>query len=417
MDTVHELREGKGDALTLIRALFIHEIQKQLDMDRYKTATVTPSVLDGTLLMSDSLVAPPTTLSTFRTTDEWSAAECVAELVDCISSKETKLPMFDKDDDLAMRFVTAAANLRMIVFGITPLQSLYSAKGIAGNIIPAIATTNAIVAGLQILQTFHILKAQMQGKGEQLRDCCNYINCIRLPVRNGLYLTSGKLDRPNPACFVCSKANVPLNLKISEWTLRNLLDKVIKKDLGFEAPSILIESNTIWEEGDGADTEAFVANLDKKLADLPCGGIQNGWYYMIEIVESSDFYVVSGTIVVIEDFTQDLTVDVGKRHESWSCLLLTAIEVILDVEKWDTDEDDADVQKFVLRGTRPTAKLVDPSENEDSSKQSSRDAGVDEVVLVSDSAQAAKRKRGRSEGTPSAAKKMKPNVDDIVVID
>jgi ubiquitin-like 1-activating enzyme E1 B len=299
MNAVDELRGGQGTppdgvtaaALSLIRALYITEIQKQIDMDRYKTATVTPTVLVGALLTVDSLVLPPTSFSTYRTTEVWSPAQCVAELVDCISYQDAKLPVFDKDDDLAMRFVTAASNLRMIVFGITPVQSLYSAKGIAGNIIPAIATTNAIVAGLQILQTFHILKAQMEGRGEQLGDCCHYINCIRLPVRNGLYLTSGKLDKPNPACFVCSKANVPLNLKIAEWTLRDLLDKVVKKDLGFEAPSILIESDTIWEEGDGADTEAFVANLDKKLTDLPCGGIQNGTLVLMLYAPENHFFL------------------------------------------------------------------------------------------------------------------------------
>ena len=61
--------------------------------------------------------------------------------------------IFDKDDALAMAFVTAAANLRAYVFQI-PMESLYNCKGIAGNIIPAIATTNAIVAGLQVLEAF-----------------------------------------------------------------------------------------------------------------------------------------------------------------------------------------------------------------------------------------------------------------------
>ena len=53
---------------------------------------------------------------------------------------------FDKDDALAMLFVSAAANLRSSVFGIE-LQSLYACKGIAGNIIPAIATTTAMATG------------------------------------------------------------------------------------------------------------------------------------------------------------------------------------------------------------------------------------------------------------------------------
>ena len=48
-----------------------------------------------------------------------------------------------------MQFVTAATNLRAHVFSI-PLQSQFEIKSIAGNIIPAIATTNAIVAGLQV---------------------------------------------------------------------------------------------------------------------------------------------------------------------------------------------------------------------------------------------------------------------------
>lgn len=56
---------------------------------------------------------------------------------------------FEKDDDLDMQFVTAATNLRAHVFSI-PLQSQFEIKSIAGNIIPAIATTNAIVAGLQV---------------------------------------------------------------------------------------------------------------------------------------------------------------------------------------------------------------------------------------------------------------------------
>ena len=34
--------------------------------------------------------------------------------------------------------------------GLSPLQSKFEVKSIAGNIVPAIATTNAIVAGLQV---------------------------------------------------------------------------------------------------------------------------------------------------------------------------------------------------------------------------------------------------------------------------
>lgn len=86
-----------------------------------------------------------------------SLAECAQLFLDSIasfwSSEERRATLgaavFDKDDALALDFVTAAANLRAHVFSI-PQQSKFDIKSIAGNIIPAIATTNAIVAGLQV---------------------------------------------------------------------------------------------------------------------------------------------------------------------------------------------------------------------------------------------------------------------------
>eukprot|EP00920_Eleutheroschizon_duboscqi_P006521 GHVT01015430.1.p1 GENE.GHVT01015430.1~~GHVT01015430.1.p1 ORF type:complete len:494 (-),score=157.53 GHVT01015430.1:540-2021(-) len=64
--------------------------------------------------------------------------------------------VFDKDDELAVDFVTAAANLRMANFHIAP-QSRWSIQAIAGAIIPAIASTNAMVAAVQVQQLLHVL--------------------------------------------------------------------------------------------------------------------------------------------------------------------------------------------------------------------------------------------------------------------
>lgn len=66
---------------------------------------------------------------------------------------------FDKDDDDTLDFVAASANIRSTIFGIER-KSRFDIKQMAGNIIPAIATTNAIVAGLCVLQAFKILKGE-----------------------------------------------------------------------------------------------------------------------------------------------------------------------------------------------------------------------------------------------------------------
>lgn len=75
---------------------------------------------------------------------------------------------FDKDDEDTLDFVTASANLRSIVFGIDT-KSRFDIKQMAGNIIPAIATTNAIVAGLCVLQSFKVLRGDFSGTKEVCR--------------------------------------------------------------------------------------------------------------------------------------------------------------------------------------------------------------------------------------------------------
>lgn len=65
--------------------------------------------------------------------------------------------VFDKDDDLAVNFVTSAANLRCFCYGIEP-QTRFDAKGMAGNIIHAIATTNAIVSGIMVVEALKVTR-------------------------------------------------------------------------------------------------------------------------------------------------------------------------------------------------------------------------------------------------------------------
>jgi ubiquitin-like 1-activating enzyme E1 B len=70
--------------------------------------------------------------------------------------------VFDKDDDMSMRFVSNASNLRMENYHIDRL-SRFEIKGIAGNIVHAIATTNAICAGLIVLEAIKVCGCHMAG--------------------------------------------------------------------------------------------------------------------------------------------------------------------------------------------------------------------------------------------------------------
>lgn len=67
----------------------------------------------------------------------------------------------------------------------------------AGNIIPAIATTNAIVAGLVVLHTLRVLQ-------DQLERCQSVYLRLRPNPRNLIVVPERQLVPPNPKCYVCS---------------------------------------------------------------------------------------------------------------------------------------------------------------------------------------------------------------------
>jgi ubiquitin-like 1-activating enzyme E1 B len=70
---------------------------------------------------------------------------------------------FNKDDEICIEFVSTAANIRAHNFGI-PLESKFKIKEMAGKIIPAISSSNAMVAALQVHEAIKILG----GRYEQL---------------------------------------------------------------------------------------------------------------------------------------------------------------------------------------------------------------------------------------------------------
>jgi len=204
---------------------------------------------------------------------------------------------FDKDDAQALDFVTAASNLRATIFGI-PRQSRWDVKEIAGNIIPAIATTNAIIAGYIVLEALKVLAGRA--------DDCKYAVCNRhlCGRKRDLLLNNTKLDPPNPDCYVCGRAQLTLRLDTTKWTVQALIEAIVQKHLSFNAPTIdyttLAGSGDQLCEGiadaiDEEDARRFAGFLPLTLSGLPVP-------------------IASGTKLDVEDTSQDLKIVIAIEH-------------------------------------------------------------------------------------------------------
>ncbi|XP_010531451.1 PREDICTED: SUMO-activating enzyme subunit 2 [Tarenaya hassleriana] len=202
--------------------------------------------------------------------------------------KEMGSLSFDKDDQLAVEFVTSAANIRAASFGI-PLHSLFEAKGIAGNIVHAVATTNAIIAGLIVIEAIKVLGKNV----EKYR----MTYCLEHPSKKMLLMPVEPFE-PNPSCYVCSKTPLTLEINTQKSKLRDLVEKIVRAKIGMNLPLIMHGTSLLYEVGDDLD-EAMVANynanLEKVLSELPSP-------------------IVSGSILTVEDLQQELSCKINVKH-------------------------------------------------------------------------------------------------------
>jgi len=296
-------------ARALFTGVFHDEIAKRLAIapDTYKTAAVQPRPL--ALASIETGVqggeAAGEGASGTRLRDQAvlslrdSAALLLASLARYYTDEEVRGNIgkleFSKDSDLDLDFVTAATNLRAYTFGI-PLQSRFDVKSIAGNIIPAIATTNAMVAGLQALEAVKLLR------GAAPRTACAFTWVARQPL-GGKLLLATRLVPPSSACYVCGKRGVTLFIDTTTTSLRAFIDKVLVGALAFNVPNIDNNDgfNFLEEREDGEDDDEYaqkLAFLPVPMADLVGGGLRDGM------------------VVDVTDFGQDLAVSIAITHRA-----------------------------------------------------------------------------------------------------
>lgn len=209
-----------------------------------------------------------------------------------------KFLLWDKDDKPAMDFVAACANIRAYIFSI-PQKSKFAIKckkgcfqfrflfrisAIAGNIIPAIATANAMIAGAVVLYAFRVLQEDYQH--------CPTIYLRQKSLYSKVVLaTDNGLQKPNPKCYVCSPVHVvDLFINLNKWLVSEFETEILKNALSMVAPDVMIDgTGTMVISSEAGETEV---NNSKTLHEAK---------------------IVDGSILKVDDFLQnyELTINVN----------------------------------------------------------------------------------------------------------
>ncbi|KAH7080621.1 ubiquitin-activating enzyme E1 3 [Paraphoma chrysanthemicola] len=263
------IRESMGSEdfpRLVFNKVFKEDIERLRSMeDMWKTKRA-PEALDYDKLLEESLGCGPAVAQ--RDQVVWTAAENFAVFVDSLRRLSNRLDetrasaevgnaapilAFDKDDVDTLDFVVSSANLRSHIFGIET-RSKFDIKQMAGNIIPAIATTNAMTAGLCVLQAFKVMRDQL--------DKAKFAFLTRSTER---VIASESLQKPNPHCATCGVAYATLVVDTKRAKLSDLVEDVLKAQLGYgDDFSVKREADLLYDVDEDVHLEKTFDELGLK---------------------------------------------------------------------------------------------------------------------------------------------------------
>lgn len=156
----------------------------------------------------------------------------------------------------------------------------------AGNIIPAIATTNAITAGFVVMHAFKVLQNQF--------DKCQSVYMRLTPNgRNQIMVPDKELTPPNPKCYVCAeKPEVIVQIDTERVNVLEFKNDVLIKALNMIEPDVMMDKGKIVISSEEGETDC---NNEKKLSEMS---------------------IVDGCILRVDDFFQNYELSITIVHKN-----------------------------------------------------------------------------------------------------
>jgi ubiquitin-activating enzyme E1 C len=183
--------------------------------------------------------------------------------------KEKPFPKLDKDDLEHVTWLYQKALARAKEFGIEGVT--YSlTQGTIKNIIPAIASTNAIIAAACCNEVFKLATSSV--------PCLGFNNNYMMYSGNDSIYTYTFNHEKKPDCPVCSDNARPLDVD-PKATLQDLLDSLaVNPEAQLKQPSIRAEGKSLYMRMPPGLEKATSPNLPKTLLEL---GLEDGQHVVV----------------------------------------------------------------------------------------------------------------------------------------
>ncbi|KAL1877351.1 hypothetical protein VTK73DRAFT_8724 [Phialemonium thermophilum] len=173
---------------------------------------------------------------------------------------EKPFPKLDKDDPEHIGWLYRKALERAKEYGIEGV-TYAKTQGVVKNIIPAIASTNAIIAASCCNEALKIAS-----------NCAPFLgypneNYMMYSGNDSIYTYTFKHEKKDD-CAVCGVVARELSVK-PDWTLQELLDSLsTRPDVQMKKPSVRTETKTLYMQSPPSLEESTRPNLTKTLAEL-----------------------------------------------------------------------------------------------------------------------------------------------------
>jgi len=176
--------------------------------------------------------------------------------------QKAQINKFDKEDDLQVNFIFASANIRTAIFHLKS-ESRFKIKDIAGNIIPAIASTNAIIAAIQASEA---LKLLLNCNKSNKTD---FLPLLKNPSFNKSkeIKSESAVNYPkNLQCASCAVETFSTNFEVnlSKFTLGDLVNKLCGNTLKIKKPIVICGKSLLFnwddDEEDAKEKEEIKSN-------------------------------------------------------------------------------------------------------------------------------------------------------------